>query len=263
MTATAKDAAIAYAVMAGRRDGDAQSQMQPNVHAASFSETSDLSDVRIGVFKDHWKSASKEVIEACEKAVKHLESLGATVVDISIPHMHETHLAHSITILSEMVQDQEKFYSRVQEYSYESQVSMELGRSLSSRDFLAAQRVRQYSMKVFQDIFKKVDVIASPGTGITALRLERHVEVTGELNLVQMDALMRFIVHGNFIGIPAMVMPVGYDSNDLPIALQLQASHWNENTLLRLGKAVEGVFPNGIKKPNVYYSIIQEALKQK
>mmetsp|Transcript_19401 Transcript_19401/g.39914 ORF Transcript_19401/g.39914 Transcript_19401/m.39914 type:complete len:631 (-) Transcript_19401:1613-3505(-) len=256
---TVKDAALAYAVMAGPRDGDAQSQRQPDVHVGSFSDVRDLRGVRLGIFRDHWASATPDIQRACQNAVDLLESLGAEVHEITIPHMHETHLAHSITILSEMAEHHDRYHSEIREFSYETQISIGLGRSLSSRDFLAAQRIRNHAMKTMARIFTTVDAIVSPSTGLTAPRFEPALESQGESNLSQTAALMRFIVHGNFVGIPGIAVPVGYDANDLPISLQFQASHWNENLILRLAKATEGIVPNGIKKPGLYYSILDQA----
>lgn len=60
---------------------------------------------------------------------------------------------------------------------------------------------------------------------------------------------------GNFTGVPGMTLPVGYDDQGLPIALQIMSSWWNEHTMLRVAYAAEGFVTK--KKPQVYYSLLE------
>jgi Asp-tRNA(Asn)/Glu-tRNA(Gln) amidotransferase A subunit family amidase len=167
--------------------------------------------------------------------------------------MQETHLAHSITILSEMVQSQSMYHYRLHDYSYESQISLSIAQSLSNRDYIAAQKVRRYSMDTIQNIFQKVDIILSPTTAMTAPEIPLSAVTSGESNLAQTAALMRYIIHGNFLGIPALSIPVGYDTKGLPISVQFQSNHYHENLLFRIAHACETTVQR--KKPQLFYSI--------
>ena len=106
LAATFRDAAYAYAVMAPENASSAHSRMygpaglpQPSLHA--LDQTGDLSDVVLGVFRDHFADATEEIVRACDAAVRFLVDRGARVVNITIPHMQWLSMAHGITISSE------------------------------------------------------------------------------------------------------------------------------------------------------------------
>lgn len=65
----------------------------------------------------------------------------------------------------------------------------------------------------------------------------------------------RYMGIGNFTGVPGMTLPVGYDDQGLPIALQIMSSWWNEHTMLRVAHAAEGFVTK--KKPQVHYSLLE------
>lgn len=160
LAASLADAAIAYAIVSGpvSEDFQHQSRVQPRVSLHQYITTSKkLSNIRVGVYRAHMNDASPDMIQATEKALEWYVAQGATVVDIELPHLQEIHLAHSITILSEMEQGMSKYYSYASDLSKpqkrqdlvytqcspETQISLSLAKSLDAQDFLAAQRVRR------------------------------------------------------------------------------------------------------------------------
>jgi Asp-tRNA(Asn)/Glu-tRNA(Gln) amidotransferase A subunit family amidase len=50
----------------------------------------------------------------------------------------------------------------------------------------------------------------------------------------------RFASLANFVGLPGISVPSGYDAHGLPIGFQAMAGHWNEHVLLRVAHALEG-----------------------
>ena len=111
-----------------------------------------------------------------------------------------------------------------------------------------------------EDIFQnKVDIILSPATPCCAPLFDKSAMSHGESNLAQTTALMRYIVHGNLTGIPAVVFPASFDEEtSLPISLQIQAAHWREDLLFHVATASQGILKNGIAKPELYVDILGE-----
>ena len=100
------DAALVYLIMAGKakRDFRHQSWVQPLPHLFNFtSSQSTLAGIRVGVFWSHVEDAEVNVVKETKRAIEFLRSEGAKIVDIQLPHLKEIHLAHTITILTEMV----------------------------------------------------------------------------------------------------------------------------------------------------------------
>ena len=59
---------------------------------------------------------------------------------------------------------------------------------------------------------------------------------------------------GNLTGIPAVVVPVGYDNEGLPIGEQMMTSWWEEHVGLRVAHCLEGLVTR--KKPELYFDIL-------
>ena len=269
MTNNVDDMALAYSIMAGQTDDDHrhQSQKQPPVHLHAYmkgdkSESKPLDGLRIGIFDEHINHADTNVIKATRRAIEYYKSKGAIIIPVTLPHLHEIHLAHAITITTEMFSAMESYYNSSHFYalSPETRVSLTIGKSWTASEFLAAQKIRSYAMHHVEELFKnKVDVILSPATPCVAPLFKKDVIKCGESNLAQTSALMRYVIHGNLTGIPAIVCPIGYDDEtNLPISLQIQAAHWREDLLLHVAKESEGILKNGIEEPATYVDILGE-----
>ena len=259
-----RDAAIGYAIMSGEDvTSFPRSMTQPSVDLHSFEKTASLQGVRIGYFSDYTNHSSPEIVEAVTKTLKALEARGATLAETPLHHLTPIHTAHSITISSEIAQSLDKYYERFGELSPEVQVILNFGRSFTAMDFLAAQRVRAFALRQFRDnVLSKVDAFVTPSTGITAPEIPVEAFAVGELNAQQIGDIFRFSVYGNLIGVPGVAVPIGYDSRGLPISIQFQTDHWQEDIMLRLAHATEELYATIQKKPQVYFSILDEAAKQ-
>jgi len=255
------DLALGYAIMSGATTDDFrhQSLLQPNVHLFNYiNPPRSLDDVKIGYFKAHINDADQAIVDATMRAIEFYQSLGAQIIEIEIPHLQEIHLSHAITILSEAYTSTSKYYvTNKNDYSGEVQISLEIARSFSSCDFLSAQKVCSYAMDFIEDLFRtKVQVLISPATASVAPKIENDILSHGESNLTQTAALMKYMILGNFTGIPGLVFPIGYDGNGLPISILLQAGHWREDLLFRLAKVgEESLLPGGIRKPSEYKGV--------
>ncbi|KAG6574561.1 Glutamyl-tRNA(Gln) amidotransferase subunit A [Phytophthora cinnamomi] len=259
-----RDAAIGYAIMSGEDEASfPRGVTQPPVDLHSFEDTTSLKGVRIGYFSDYSNHSSPEIAEAASKALKALEARGAQLVETPLHHLTAIHTAHSVTITSEFSQNLDKYYERYGELSPEVQLILTFGRSFSAMDFLAAQRVRAFALRQFQEnVLSKVDAFVTPSTGITAPEIPPEALAVGELNAQQLGAIFRFCVYGNLIGVPGVAVPIGYDSRGLPMSIQFQTGHWQEDIMLRLAHATEALYAKTQKKPQIYFSLLDDAAKQ-
>ena len=257
MAATVQDAAIAYGIMAGPNPDDALSMQQPGPHLHGFKNT-DVSTLRVGIFLEHFNDGDAEIVQQCTDVVNKLEAMGATITRAPIiPYLSEMNMAHSITILTEMAQFMDVRYHNISAFSLETQSSLELARSLTSMDFIAAQRVRAYAMNVMETLFEDIDILISPATALVAPIIPPAAERAGESNLKQTGALMHHIRLGNLTGIPGISVPCGYNSQGMPISILLQSCHWQEAKLMQVAQIVERM--NDLKEPIVYYDILKKA----
>lgn len=65
---------------------------------------------------------------------------------------------------------------------------------------------------------------------------------------------MRYVFMGNFLGNPAISLPVAYSEDNLPICVQLMGRNWEEHVVLRAANSIEHDVSK--QKPQVHYSIL-------
>lgn len=254
LAASATDLALAYSIMAGPEAGNGVGEQQPPVNLIDF-EKEDLSGLRLGIYEPWFRHASEAVVSACDTLVAHLKSRGAEVRHIEIPDLEVLRIAHTITIASEMAVNMAEEYERDQtRFGLDTRLSLALARSLGSADYIQAQRVRSEAMQAFESAFRDCDVIVTPTTGCTAPKIRQLALAGGESDLATMTDLMRFATPGNFVGLPAISVPAGYDESGLPIGCQLMGRPWAENLLFRVARVAEQHVDR--KKPQVSFSLL-------
>ena len=247
------DTAIALDAISRETEGD-----EKRLSLEGLGETS-LEGTTVGVYWEFFEHADKEIVRKCKLAVNQLQSLSATIVEIKIPELEDIRVAHVVTIVSEIASalavDIDKHFN---EFNLES--LLPLGSfNFSAIEYINAQKQRTRAIESLKDIFNKVDIIVTPGTGCVAPIIDVSTIPLGESDVFSSVRLQRFSFLANLTGIPGVVLPVGYTSGGLPIGLQLMGRWYEERVLLRVAWALEnsGAFP--LQKPQVFYDLIEMA----
>jgi len=97
-----------------------------------------------------------------------------------------------------------------------------------------AQQVRTLIKKDFEDAFKHVDIIATPTSPTAAFKIGEKTS-----DPLQMYLSDIFTISVNLSGVPAMSVPCGFTSNNLPVGLQLIGKHFDEETIFKVAYAYE------------------------
>ncbi|CAK9055017.1 unnamed protein product [Durusdinium trenchii] len=249
ITATARDAALAYAVMGQEVPGHFYSQLYgdpglPPLHLKDFSETRSLRGVRLGIFWDYFNDAEVPILQSCRKAVEALEALGAEVVPIAIPHLRSLQVAHGFVVSVEITQILGDLLYNKHQLEPSTRIQLALGTSMAGPEIQAGNILRGWALQYLrQEIFKKMKIsaIITPTLAMTPPAIPKDAFLTGESNTTLLIQLMKYIFLGNLCGFPGLSIPVGYDdTTGIPIGLHACADHWDEAVLLRLGEVLEG-----------------------
>ena len=253
---SATDMALAYAVMAGPDLRDPNSLHQPLPTLKNWDQL-DLRGLKLGVYKPWFQHADSEVVAACESMLKQFTDIGAEIREISIPDLELNRVAHTVTIVSEMVQAMSYTYAEHhREHGLDVRLNLALGRAFSSQDYVLAQRARTRIINNFSAALAQVDMILTPTTAITAPHIPKDALPNGNSDLTTTIKIMRFATAANMTGLPAVSFPVGYTKNGLPIGMQAMGHPWDEATLLRLAVNAEQTIER--KEPKVHYKILPE-----
>ncbi|KAJ6828792.1 fatty acid amide hydrolase [Iris pallida] len=264
LAATVEDAMLVYAAMAGSAEDDKIS-LNPSPLCLpmllSSANMEVLRSMKLGKYTEWFNDVScTDISTKCEDALNLLsDSFGCKIIEIVLPELEEMQNAHVVSIGAEALCSLNPDYEdgKYSELALDTRISMALFGSFSAAEYVAAQRVRRRIMYHHMEAFKKVDIIVTPTTGITAPKIPSSSLKFGESNYEVTTYLMQFIVAGNLLGLPAISVPIGHDKEGLPIGLQLIGRPWGEASILRVASALEELCAGYRKRPYTFYDILK------
>jgi len=217
--------------------------------------------LRLGVPREYFIEGMHPAVEkAVREAVEVFRSLGAEVRDISLPH---TDLALPVYYLIAPAEAsanlarydgvrygpriegqgllEQYFATRGQLFGREVKRRIMLGSYALSAGYYdayygQAQKVRTLIKGDFEAALREVDLIACPVAPTTAFKIGAHGD--DPLSMYLEDV---FTLPANLAGVPGLAFPVGFDSDRLPIGMQLKAPHLGEPLLFQAAHAYQSV----------------------
>ena len=273
---TVRDTALILNAISGQDPQDSTSLPEP-VPDFTARLTSDFSlkRIRIGMPKEYFiPGIDPQIDQAVRKAVAHYQSLGAEIVEVSLPHTDYAVAVYYILATAEASANLARFdgvryghraenpanlldhYGRTREEGFGPEVKRRiiLGTYVLSSGYydayyLRAQKVRTLIRQDFTQAFEKVDGIICPTSPEPAFKAGDR---TGDpLKMYLADI---FTIATNLAGNPGISIPCGFakiDNTDLPIGLQLIGKPLDESTLLSIAHAYEQTTPWHTRRPNL------------
>ena len=262
LTKNVSDAALILEVISGKDPKDSTSSDNEKPQYSQLLE--EERKFKIGIPKEYFgEGLQKEIKEKIENVIRFLESSGFETVKFSLPHTEYSIATYYILTTAEAsanlarydgvrygyrsknsaTLDELYFNSRNEAFGAEVKRRIMLGTYVLSagyydKYFDKAQRVRRLIKNDFDKAFEKVDLIIAPTTPTTAFKL-------GEKNEpLQMYLSDIFTVSANLAGIPAMSLPIGFDTKGLPIGMQVMSPLFNETKILQFAYFLENSLPN-------------------
>ncbi|ABP66523.1 glutamyl-tRNA(Gln) amidotransferase, A subunit [Caldicellulosiruptor saccharolyticus DSM 8903] len=259
LTKDVEDCALAMNIICGHDPYDATSAP---IEVPDFTKAlvNDVKGLKIGVPREYMeKGVNDEVKKAVEKALELLKSLGADYEEFSIPIVEYALPTYYIIASSEASSnlaryDGIKYGYRTQNYEdlidlYKKTRSEGFGSEVKRRIMLGTYalsagyydayykkglQVRTLIKRAFDQAFQKYDVIVTPTSPTTAFKIGE--KVANPLEMYMSDICT---VPVNIAGLPAISIPCGFDSNGLPIGLQIIGKAFDEQTILRVAYTYE------------------------
>jgi len=215
----------------------------------------------LGIPKEFFGEAiDNEVKKAINKSIEKLESLGVTTVEVSIPHLEYTIATYYLLCMCEASSNLARYdglrYGKVKDalsgdvYSAFSRTRGEnFGPEVRRRIYLGtfalsagyydmfyikALKVRSLIRRDFVEAFKKCDSLVCPTMPSTAFKVGSLIE--DPLEMYTQDILTCSV---NLAGIPALSIPCGFDSNNLPIGFQIIGDYFDEKGILNIAYQLE------------------------
>jgi len=271
LTKTVEDSALLLQAIAGRDPMDSTSLDEP---VPDYTATLDqgVKGMKIGLPKEYFTGGiDPEVQQAVEAAVKQFESLGAEIVEVSLPHTEHAVAVYYILATAEASANLARFdgvryghraenpkdlldhYCRTREEGFGPEVKRRiiLGTYVLSSGYydayyLRAQKVRTLIRQDFLNAYSKVDLLICPTSPTPAFKLGERTADPLQMYLADI-----FTIAANLAGICGISLPCGFTSGSpkLPIGLQLMGKSFDEVTLLRAAHAYEQSTPWHKERP--------------
>ncbi len=261
-TKTVRDAALLMNVISGRDPQDSTSLGEP-VPDYTAKLNDDLKGVKLGMPREYFiEGIDPQVDQAVRDAVKHYESLGAEIVEVSLPHTEHAVGVYYIIATAEAsanlarfdgvryghrasgVKDLLDHYGRTREEGFGPEVKRRiiLGTYVLSSGYydayyLRAQKVRTLIRDDFTRAFENVDAIVCPTSPEPAFKIGERSDDPLKMYLADI-----FTIAANLAGICGISIPCGFASVDgkkLPIGLQLLGKPFDEANLLKIAHVYE------------------------
>ena len=237
---TVRDTAMVYEAIAGYDARDDSCANQP-VTAPALVEEPKLTGTTIGVPRNfYFEKLDPDVDAAVREALKVLESLGAELVEITVPDIEEFNRVAQLILLVEASSVHARRLDQHREaFGDDVRRLFDQGRFIAAIDYLNAQRRRRALLEGFNELLKQVDVIATPTIPIPAAKIGQDtVEIGGEPHNVRL-ATTRNMRALNMTGLPLLQVPCGFSGGGLPIGLQIIGRLWDETGIMQVGHAYE------------------------
>ena len=236
LTWTVEDTALMLQAVAGYDPNDPTTSRAP-VPDYRESLREDVRGLRIGVprhffFADDPR-IDPDVTSAVDAALAELESLGAEIVEVTLPTLDISQTAQAVIMLAEAFTYHERnLRSRPADYGEMCRTWFRCGALFTAADYVQAQRVGTVMKREFSQVLREVDVIASPTMPTAPARFD-------ESNPLSPARSISFVGAYNMTGMPALSVPCGFNPAGLPIGLQIAGKPFDEPTVLRVGHTYE------------------------
>ena len=256
---TVDDAGLLLNIMAGH---DARESTSCENNFACTSEIQPIlgngKKLRVGILREFDDvKISDDMKTLFEKRIADLKSMGAEIVEVSIPNILDALAAYYIIAPAEASSNLARYdgmrygirvegrdiydtfkKSRAAGFGDEVQRRMVIGTAVLSSEsydvyFMQAARVRRMISDSFNAAFDQCDLIICPSSAGTAMPLD------SDLTPLEYYALDLFTVAMNLAGVPACSVPAGLAGNGLPLGIQVVGRRFDDMRVLQLAKHIE------------------------
>jgi len=253
LTKDVSDCALMMNVIAGH-DGRDSTSIRREVPDFSGSLTDGLQGVRIGVPREYFgEGLDPEVEKAVRNGIEILREAGAEIIDVSLPHTEYCVAVYYLIAPAEASSNLARFdgvrfgyrdmesnslidmYRQTRSHGFGDEVKRRiligtyaLSAGYYDAYYKKASQVRTLIKDDFSAAFTECDLVVSPVTPTPAWKIGENAD--DPLALYLSDILT---ISANLAGIPGLSVPCGFSSDGLPIGMQMQAAHFNEEILLK------------------------------
>ncbi len=249
MARTVEDVALLLQVLAGYERGD------PSTAAVAVPQYSDalhagITSLRVGICPDlHPVALSAAARRALDKSTSTLVSLGAALVEVSLPSatlIGDAYRAIQQAEAYHVHHHQRRLYP-AQESLYGRDVAahLEQASEVSLAEYLEALHVRRRLRADFARLFdEEIDLLISPVNAGSPVAIGDETVQHENQSISFRSLVLPYTVPQDVAGLPACAIRAGFDGSGIPVGIQLTGPPWSEALVLRAAHALFSATPD-------------------
>ncbi|HEX2364484.1 MAG TPA: amidase [Bradyrhizobium sp.] len=237
---TVEDCALLLGLMAGADPEDPTASLAPvpNYMAAT---TASIKGLKIGVPTSFYvDELDADVAKALDETIAVLKREGADIVKVELPDQRQLSAACQIVLATEAAAYHKRWLiERPQDYGPQVLMRLQNGLAIPGVLYLEAMRWRGPALAAHVAATSDVDAVLAPVAPVAAPTIaESDVGNSPNAEAV-IQRLTRFTRPINYLGLPSLSIPSGFNPRGLPIGMQLVGRSFDEATLLTIGAAFQ------------------------
>ena len=242
---SAADMATILGIIAGADGHDALAgRRAPPDYTAAFG--CGVEGLRIGMPRNHFfEVATPEVRAAMERCLALLEGAGARIVEVVVPDAAPlAELSRAVVYAEATALHASRLRAQAARYTPQVRLRASTGLAIPGTAYLEALRLRLPLLeRLVREVFTRCDVLHTPTLPIPVPRRD-ETDVGGGAALWEILAkLVCCTAPFNYLGLPAIAVPAGFDARGLPLSAQFVARPFAEATLLRVAAVQQRLLP--------------------
>ena len=218
-----------------------------------------MKGLKIGVPKEYRMDGMPDEIEKLwQEGINMAKEAGAEIVDVSLPHTKYALPTYYVIAPAEASSNLARYdgvryglrtegedlndtYAKTRAEGFGDEVirrimigTYALSSGYYDAYYIKAQKVRRLIAEDFEKVFTQCDALLTPTAPSAAFEIGMN-----EDDPVKMYLNDVFTIPASLAGLPGMSVPAGLDAKGLPLGLQVIGRPWDEQTVLRVGHAIE------------------------
>ncbi|MHC0432440.1 amidase [Streptomyces sp. O3] len=179
------------------------------------------------------------------QALKDLSTLGMQQSAVQVPGYPLLNVVGNVLMLTEAHEiHHDTLVQQWEHYGRGARWVFSAGESISARDYLRAQRVRDALSRQVEAVFDHVDLLVTPTCHLGAPALDKMHPLDPSTYLGSMHTTAWSVT-----GHPVAVVPIGFTQDGLPLSMSIVGPYWGEERVISLASAYQRLTEHHVQRP--------------
>jgi len=237
---SAEDCALLVGLMAGADPDDLTASTLPVPDYMAATKGS-LKGLKIGVPTAFYvDDLDTEVARVLDETIATLKKEGCEIVSVELPDQRQLTAACQLVLATEAAAFHKRWMiERPQDYGAQVLMRLQNGLAIPAVSYLEALRWRGPALAAYLAAVIGTDAVLAPVAPMPAVTIAES-DVGNSLDAeAVIQRITKFTRPVNYLGLPSLSIPSGFNKTGLPVGLQLIGRSFDEAMLLRIGAAFQ------------------------